>query len=436
MTDPSTSADRPNASGAPGAPRDGGSGRLAALLIHGPRGSFRWTAYALAVTAFAAAIPTPLYPRYENQFHFGSATLGLVFAAYTPGVFLTLFFVAPQAERIGRRTLLYAGLGLTAVAAAVFALADGVVWLAVARAVSGLAVGATTSVATAAMSDLEPYRDQHHVARVAVAANFGGFAIGALLSGVVVSFAPHPAQTVYLLPIVAAAVGLFAVAATPETATALEGAAAKTVQRIAVPAAVRRPFWVAVGGVAACYSIYGLFAALVPSYVRSELAIHVPWAAGAIVALMFGLAAMTQLATAQLRDQRALLVGFPLLVVTLAVLVLVLPLTSWALVALATAGLGVSVGITFMGSVTLADRIAPEEARGEMLAGFYAGGYLALAVPTIGIAEASERIGLANAGALFGFLLASAAALLFAVTYRTALPAGGEGRPRSRTPRA
>ncbi len=152
-------------------------------MIHGPRGAFRWTAYTLAATSFAAAIPTPLYPLYEQRLHFSAGVLGLAFAAYTPGVFLTLFFVAPHAEQLGRRNLLYVGMAFTILAAIVFESATDVLWLALARFIAGFAVGATTSVATAAMSDLEPYRDQHHVARVAVAANFGGFAIGATLSG-------------------------------------------------------------------------------------------------------------------------------------------------------------------------------------------------------------------------------------------------------------
>jgi len=176
------------------------------LMIHGPRGTFRWTAFVLAVTAFGSAIPTPLYPVYESEFHFSSATLGVVFGAYTLGVFLTLFLVAPRAEHIGRKRLLYLGMGVTALGAIVFAFAPSVLWLAVARIVQGLAVGMTTSVATASMSDLEPYHDQHHVARVAVAANFGAFAVGVLLSGVLVEYGPHPTQLVFVLPVAASAV--------------------------------------------------------------------------------------------------------------------------------------------------------------------------------------------------------------------------------------
>lgn len=409
----------------------GGSAGLPAVMIHSQRGAFRWTAYVLAVTSFAAAVPTPLYPDYEQHFRFGAGVLGLLFAAYTPGVLLTLFLVAPQGERIGRKRLLYFGMVSTALGSVVFALAQGVLCLVLARVITGLAVGATTSIATAAMSDLEPYRDQHHVARVAVAANFGGFAVGVALSGLLVQFVPDPAQVVYLLPLVASSVGMLAVFVTPETATALGSKFKIRIQRIAVPAELRRPFWVAAGAVAACYSIYGLFAALVPSFVRVEYGISSPSAAGGIVALMFGLAAITQLSTAQVRDRRALIIGTPVMVGALVALVMILPLTIWALLVLVTAVLGISVGLTFMGAVTLVDRVAPEVQRGEILAGFYSAGYLALAVPTIGVAEASERIGLTEGGILFGSVLAASVTLLYLMTYRTPLPAGGGGRARS-----
>jgi MFS family permease len=405
-------------------------------MVHGPRGAFRWTAYVLAVTAFAAAIPTPLYPLYEQHFQFSSGVLGLMFAAYTPGVFLTLFFVAPQAERVGRKNLLYLGMAFTALGAVVFALAPNVLWLALGRFISGLAVGATTSVATAAMSDLEPNHDQHHVARVAVSANFGAFAVGVILSGFLVGYVAYPTQLVYLLPVVASGVGLLAVSVTPETASALRSKLSFRIQRISVPAPLRSPFWVAVGGIAACYSIYGLFAALVPSYIRTQLGISSPLVAGAVVALMFGVAAIAQLTTSQIRDRRALLVGFPFLLGALVAFVVILPLTSWMLLVLVTAALGGSVGLTFMGSVTLSDRIAPEEERGEILAGFYLGGYLALAVPTIGVAEMADQIGLPNAGVLFGIILAFAVALLYWRCYRTPTPPGGGGRPRDPPGRA
>ncbi|MCI4323517.1 MAG: MFS transporter [Thermoplasmata archaeon] len=400
----------------------------------GGRGGFRRTAYVLALTAFVAGIPTPLYAGYARSFHFSSGTLGLVFGSYAVGVLATQFFVAPQASRFGRRPLLGLGMLLAAAASLAFVEATSVQWLVLARVISGLAVGASTSVATAAMSDLEPYRDQHHVARVSVGANFGGFAIGVLLSGLLATWLPEFPHLVFYFAIIGCGTGFWALLGTEETLEPTPGHPRPWIQRISVPADIRSPFWMAAGGVAACYSIYGLFGALVPSYLRESLGISSPAIIGAAVAAMFGIAALSQLATAQVRDRRALLLGFPVMIVALVALAAVLFVSSWVVLLVITAVLGVSVGLTFMGSVTLIDRLAPESERDELLAGFYVAGYLSVAVPTIGVAEASEWIGFTSAGIIFASLLVVAVGFLCVRTYQTSTPPGGGGRVRSAGP--
>ncbi len=395
---------------------------------------FRWTAYLLAVTAVGAAVPTPLYPIYESRFGFAAGTLGVIFAGYTAGVLLLLFFVAPQAEYVGRRRLLALGMVLTAFASVDFAFSNGVLLLALGRLVSGLAVGATTSVAAATMADLEPNRDQHHVARVAVAANFGGFAIAVLASGLLVQFVPDATQLPYVLPFAASLLGLLALRHLPETATAIGEHPKHRVQRISIPPRVRRSFWVAAGGIAACYALYGLFAALVPSYLRVGLSLSSPALAGGVVALMFGTAAVVQLFTSEIRDRRALLVGFPLLLASVVALVVALGLSAGILLGAVTVVLGAAVGLTFMGSTTLADRIASESERGELLAGFYSTGYLSLALPTVGVAVAASFVGLPDAAIVLGALVALLVAVLYVATVRTPTPAGGGGRPRDSPP--
>jgi MFS family permease len=104
------------------------------------------------------------------------------------------------------------------------------------------------------------------------------------------------------------------------------------------------------------------------------------------------------------------------------------------LLLLVSAALGFALGLTFMGSVTLVDRVCPPAKRGEILAGFYSAGYLALSVPTVGVALASEQIGLTAAGIGFASLLAVAVAFLYWGTYRTPTPPGGGGRPRESRP--
>jgi predicted MFS family arabinose efflux permease len=397
-----------------------------------PRRPFRLVAYVLAVTALGAGLPTPLYSLYQQRFHFNAGILGVVFGAYAVGVILTMFFVAPLSDTIGRKPLLYAGMVLTALSAILFIFSTGVVWLAAARVVSGLAVGATTSTATAAMTTLEPNADEHHVARVCVAANFGGVASGVLLGGFLVQYAPAPTDLVFLLLIVASALGFLAIAFTPETVVPQTDARKFRIQRVRVPAEIQRPFWVAVGGLTACYSIYGLYAALAPGFLRADLFVQNSFETGILIAVMFGSAAAIQLALAQVRDRRALLFGFPLIVGGLALTILSLIGASGVLWLLGAGVLGVGVGFAFMGATTLVDRVSPKAIRGDVLSGFYVSGYLALAVPTIGVAIASDRVGLNTAGIVFGVALTVFVLALYGATWRTATPPGGEGRPRLR----
>ncbi len=409
-----------------------GSSRLPPPTLSTPpksRRPFRLIAYALAVTAFGAGAPTPLYSVYESQYHFTSGVLSVIFGAYAVGVLLTMFLLAPLSDSIGRKPLLYGGMLLSVASGGVYILSSSVLWLALARVLSGLSVGATTSTATASMTSLEPHADQHHVARVSVAANFGGVAVGILLSGLLVQYAPAPTSLIFVVLIVASAIGMLAVARTPETVNDRRPSRPVHAQRLRVPTEIRRPFWVSVGGLTACYSIYGLFAALAPGFLRAELLVQNHFVAAGLVAVMFGAAALVQLALSQVRDRNALLVGFPLMIGALLVIVTSLILASGPLWILGAGLLGVGAGFTFMGSVTLIDRIAPDPVRGEVLSTFYMTGYLALAVPTIGVAVAADQVGLPEAGVAFGVVLWLVLVALYAATWRTSTPPGGEGRP-------
>lgn len=392
------------------------------------RGPFRLMAYVLGVTAFGAGLPTPLYAVYQQQYGFSSLTLGGIFASYVVGVLLTMFLLAPQSDAIGTRPVLYIGMALTAVAGAAFILANGPVWLGVARFVSGLAVGATTSTATVSMTNREPNGDKHHVARVAVAANFGGVASGVLLSSVAVAWLPDPTQTVFLFLLLAVAAAVVALLLTPRRYHGPHRPETVRIERITVPSDLRGPFWVSVGGLTSCYAIYGFFASLAPSAVRD--ATHLPaFGAAAFVAVMFGGAALVQIFLGQVRDRDALLLGLPLLVGALGLFVLALPSGSIPLLVAGGVLMGIAVGFVYMGSITLIDRVTPDRLRGEILSGFHLSGYLALAVPTLCLAFVASSLGVVTSGAVFGVALGIFVFLTYLATRRTPLPPGGEGRP-------
>jgi MFS family permease len=385
-------------------------------------------AFVLGVTAFGAGLPTPLYAVYQHEYGFSSLALGGIFASYVVGVLLTMFLLAPQSDLIGTRPVLYIGMVLTGLAGVAFILADGTLALAVARFVSGLAVGATTSTATVSMTNREPRGDKHHVARVAVGANFGGVAAGVLLSSLAVDWFPDPTQTVFVFLILAASVAVALLLVTPRRYHGPHRPETVRIERITVPTELRGPFWVSVGGLMSCYAIYGFFASLAPAAVRG--ATHLPaFEAAAFVAVMFGGAALVQIFLGQVRDRTALLYGSPLLILALALFVLDLPLGSVPLLVLGGVLMGISVGLVYMGSVTLIDRVAPDHLRGEILSGFHLSGYLALAVPTLCLAFVASSLGVVTSGAVFGVALGIFVFFTYLATRRTPLPPGGEGRP-------
>lgn len=398
------------------------------------RGPFRRMAFVLGVTAFGAGIPTPLYPIYEQQFGFTSTTLGAIFASYTAGVILTMFLLAPQADKVGTHPVLYVGMGLTALSGLTFILAGGylvsggVLWLALSRFISGLGVGATTSTATLSMTKKEPRGDKHHVARVAVGSNFGGVSAGVLMSAMIVAFLPHATLYPYVVLIAASVFGIVLLWITPQHEH--HGIHFERVGRvvIGVPPSIRGPFWLSVTGLVACYSIYGFFASLAPSALK--LATHLPGSeAAAFVAVMFAAAALIQTVLAQVEDRVALRTGLPLMAAGLLLFLLSLPLGSVVLSIGSAVVLGVAVGYVYMGSVMVADRIAPDSLRGEVLSAFHLSGYLALAVPTLTLAFIATELGVVTSGLIFGSVLAGVVLLAYLASRRIVLPAGGEGHP-------
>src|SRR3954466_2280570 len=102
-----------------------------------------------------ANLATPLYAVYRDRFGFSSAVLTLVFATYALVLVPSLLVFGQLSDRLGRRPVIAASLGVAMAGLALFALARSTPWLFAARAVQGLAVGAASGAATAALVELE-----------------------------------------------------------------------------------------------------------------------------------------------------------------------------------------------------------------------------------------------------------------------------------------
>jgi hypothetical protein len=81
----------------------------------GPRRVAFWLlALVFAATTLGTTLPTPLYVIYQARWHFSSAMVTVTFAVYAAGVLAALLLAGRSSDQAGRKPVLAAALGLSA----------------------------------------------------------------------------------------------------------------------------------------------------------------------------------------------------------------------------------------------------------------------------------------------------------------------------------
>src|SRR4051812_36510040 len=165
-----------------------------------PRAVAFWTVTGTTVALLAASsAPSPLYPVYQAEFGFSALTLTAIFAVYVLALLTSLLTVGRLSDYLGRRPILAVALVVEAAAMAVFLDAHGVTALFAARVVQGLATGAALGVVGAYLLDLQPANGSRLGSLVNSAAATGGLGLGAMVSGVLIEYGPHPTRLVFAI---------------------------------------------------------------------------------------------------------------------------------------------------------------------------------------------------------------------------------------------
>ena len=120
------------------------------------RWSFWTVAAVLGLFLAAASAPSPLYATYAARWHFGPATITVIFAVYAVALLAVLLTAGSLSDGLGRRPVILAALLIQSASMLLFVLADGVIWLYAARTLQGAATGLVTAAVAAALIDLQP----------------------------------------------------------------------------------------------------------------------------------------------------------------------------------------------------------------------------------------------------------------------------------------
>lgn len=358
------------------------------------------TAFAFLVTMMGTTIPTPLYSIYSAELSFSPLAVTVLFAVYAIGVVAALSLFGRLSDDLGRRPVLMLAVGLALLSAILFLLPSSLPLLIVARVISGLGAGFMSGAGTAAVIDLFAPEKRATAATLAVAANTGGLALGTLIAGILASWAPLPLMTPFVAHFalcVMALLGLALWAPAPMS----RGRLRIRPHRLRVPASIRGAFARAVLAAGTGFAITGVLTAVTALFLSRDLHLDSHALAGFVVFLAFAGMAIGQLIARRMRPRIALPVGCAGLIVASVALAVALSGAALPPLIVAAAVLGVSGGVCLNAGIATTVEEVPPALRGEVSSSFFAGIYLMLAVPAIGVGLLASIIGLRQAGLVF-----------------------------------
>jgi MFS family permease len=349
----------------------------------------------MAAMAFTT-VPTPLWAIYQRQDGFSTLMVTVAFAAYAVGVVVSLFLAGHLSDRLGRRRVLLPAIAIEVVAAVMFLTSTSLGVLIAARAVSGLGIGMVTATATAYLAELHaaarPRAGRTRADLVATAANMGGFAIGALISGLLAQYVHDPLHTPYLVFLAVLVIGAVGVSLVPETVHPTGPRPAYRPQRVSVPAEHRPAFFAAAAAALTSFAVLGLFTSLAPGFVAGTLHHPSRALAGLVTFLVFAAAATTQTLLRHLAVRSQLATGLTLMCAGLITLNAAVWLPSLPVFLVGGLLSGAGAGTLFKATVTTVLTLAAPAHRGEALAGLFLSAYIGLAVPVLALGVATHYV--------------------------------------------
>lgn len=368
--------------------------------------AFPSVAAVFVVFLAASSVPSPLYPIYQQQWHFSAWVLTVVFALYVVGLLGALLVVGGLSDHLGRRPVLAAAIALEAVALLLFLTAGNVAVLATARVLQGIATGVATTTLSATLADLEPPHARGRAGVVTSVAPLTGLALGALTSGLLVEFGPAPTRLVYALLLAAMVAAAAVTAFLPETSPRRPGAVASLRPRAALPAHLRADIVPVAPAMIAGWGLAGLFLSLGPSVADQVLGLHSRLIGGVVVTLLAGTGALT-VAALRSRSASALLAPSSALL-GLGVLTALASFVAglvW-LAAIGTIVAGVGFGASVLATFGTFARIAAPHERSAVFASANIIAYLGNSVPAVLGGIAVTALGLRTATEIYALTIA------------------------------
>ncbi|MDT4916625.1 MAG: hypothetical protein QOH89_1325 [Pseudonocardiales bacterium] len=376
-----------------------------------PRSASFWVvAGTTAALLAASSAPSPLYPVYQAEFGFSALTLTAIFAVYVVALLLSLLTVGRLSDFLGRRPVLGTALVVEAAAMAVFLDAHSVAALFAARIVQGLATGAALGVVGAYLLDLQPPGRSRLGSLVNSASATGGLGLGAVVSGVLLQYGPHPTRLVFGILTAIFVLLVPATALLPETVQRQPGAAAALRPQIAVPAAARRAFLRALPTMSSTWMLGGLMFSVGGSLLTAVFGQHNHAVVGGVLGLFAGAAAATSVLLRNRAPEEMERLGTALLFAGTVLFVFGLATVSLTTFAIGALFAGAGFGPAFLGAFRTVSQLAAPHERAALISAIFVVSYLAFSIPALVAGVLITQDGLRDTSLGYGAIVAAVAA--------------------------
>ncbi|HTA21680.1 MAG TPA: MFS transporter, partial [Polyangia bacterium] len=326
-----------------------------------------------------SSAPTPLYMVYQAAWGFSPVTVTVIFGIYALAVLATLLTMGSLSDYIGRRPVLIAATAVQAVTMLIFATANSVTALLVARVIQGLSTGAAIGAVGAGMLDLD--RAKGTIANAV--GPMAGTATGGLLSGLMVQYLPAPTHLVYLVLCAIFVLQSLGAMLMPESVTPRPGALASLRPHFRLPVAVRGAVLLAIPALVATWALAGFYGSLGPALVRRILGSSSVVVGGLTLFVLAGSGAITVLLLRHRTARAMMTFGATALIVGVGLTLLATARGSALLFFTGAALAGAGFGAGFQGAIRTVLPLTAAHERAGVLSVLYVVSYLGMGLPAV-----------------------------------------------------
>jgi MFS family permease len=382
----------------------------------------------LVLVLCAASAPSPLYGVYQRLWGFPAFTLTAIYGVFAIAGLSTLLTSGRLSDHIGRRPVVLAALVVEIAGMLAFIAASDVSLLFVGRILTGLATGAALGTISAWLLDLQPESSLGSL--MGGVAALLGLGVGAVLSGILVEFAPDPLHLVFWVLAAVYAVSAVVVFAIPDPNPRRPGWRSSLRPAFAVPAPARPMFVAGAPSLVGTFALTGLYLSLGPSLAVLVLQTDSRAVGGLVILALTGTGAASAVALSRANPAVVLVRAPVLLIGGVGVSLLGVWAGSIAVLVAGSVIAGIGLGPAFSAFLRTVAPLAAPEHRGGLLSATYVLIYLSFSVPAMIAGVAVTVFGLEATAYAYGLaVMALAAVTTVAVSRRLATLEAAPAQP-------